>query len=266
MIKKIIASAVIALGLAASGSASAIVVNGVNFGTPGTTHLETTTLAETYVNAVGQTLTGYGVVNTVNGNPLYATTPGQYLYFVLNYTVSAFNVDAMGQGTVGFNAGTVNLYLNPFINLLNQSSAANLATIQGGNLWATLAGHTSAPTGTELFATGALTGAQLSFNGAGLLDIASGANGVFNFLNGNSIADGLGGFADIGVTTSGSNTQLNINDNTTGCTTGRAEVGQWCFQGSADLRGATVPEPGVLSLVGLGLLGMGAALRKRKSA
>jgi hypothetical protein len=261
MIKKIIASAVIALGLAASGSASAIVVNGVDFGTPGTTHLETTTLAETYVNAVGQTLTGYGVVNTVNGNPLYATTPGQYLYFVLNYTVQTFSPTA-----VTFNNGTVSLYLNPFRNLTNFSSASNLTAIQGGNLWATLTGHTSAPTMSELAASGALTGAQLSFTGAGLLDIASGANGVFDFLNGNSIADGLGGFADIGVTTSGSNVTLNRNDNTASCTTINPAVGDWCFQGSADLRGNTVPEPGVLSLVGLGLLGMGAALRKRKSA
>ncbi len=260
MIKNVIASAAIALGLAASGSASAVVIAGVDFANLGGSHLETTTLAETFVNQVGQTLTGYGVVNTVNGAASY-TANGNKLYFVLNYNVTAFN------GTsVTFDGGTVNIYLNPVLNLLTQSSATNLGIIQGGSLWATLKGHKSAPSNAELAASGTLTGAQLAFTGAGLLDIISGANGVFNYLNANSIADGLGGFADIGVTTSGSNTVLNAFDNTTGCTTGRAAAGQYCFQGSADLRGNTVPEPGILALVGLGLLGMGTTLRKRKSA
>lgn len=39
----------------------------------------------------------------------------------------------------------------------------------------------------------------------------------------------------------------------------------WLLSSNADIR-FNVPEPGVISLMGLGLLGMGAALRKRKSA
>lgn len=265
MIKNVIASAAIALGMAASGSASAVVIAGVDFGNLGSTHLETTTLAETFVDQVGQTLTGYGVVNTVNGTPFYGA--GKQLYFVLTYNVKTFSTTS-----ATFDGGIVKLYLNPFVNLLQQSSAANLGIIQGGNLWATLVGHTSAPSNAQLATGGTLIGQQLAFTGAGLLDIISGANGVFDFLNANTIADGLGGLADIGVTTSGSNGStiagnvLNPFDNTTGCTTGRAAAGQYCFAGSADLRGSTIPEPGILALVGLGLLGMGAALRKRKSA
>ena len=217
-------------------------------------------MAETLVTGPGQQLTGYGVVNTVNGDPTYGGS--NYLYFVLNYTVSSFTPTV-----VTFNHGTVNLFLHPFINLLNQSSSADISLIQSGTSWATLAGHDFNTPGVQLAASGALTGATLSFTGAGLLDVISGAPGVFNFLNTNNIGDNLGGFADIAVTTSGNNNVLNTHDNTTGCTTGRAVAGQFCFQGSADLRGSTnIPEPGIISLVGLGLLGMGAALRKRKSA
>lgn len=265
MFKKLIASAVISLGLAVSGTASAVIVNGVDFGNR-TTHLETTTLAETFVNGVGQTLTGYGQINTVNGNLSYAGA--NRLYFVLSYNVTEFNVNAFGVGNVAFDSGLVTLYLRSTFNTLDQSSADNIALIQAGSVWATLGGHASFPSGRELTANGALTGASLSFNGQGLLDVTSGANGVFEFLNANDIFDGLRGFADIAVTTSGANLPAGLNtfDNTTGCNNGTARPGQFCFSGSADLRGNTIPEPGVLGLVGLGLLGMGAALRKRKSA
>lgn len=259
MFKKLITSAVISLGLAVSGSASAVIVSGVDFGNLGNRHIETTTLAETFVNGVGQTLTGYGQVNTVNGNLLYAGA--NRLYFVLNYTVTSINAS-----NVAFDGGVVTLYLLPTFNLTGQSSAANIGLIQAGVTWATLAGHASSPSGSELTAGGVLSGANtLSFNGQGLLSVTSGANGVFDFLNANDILDGLGGVADISVTTSGNNAGLNQFDNTTGCANGQAVAGQFCFAGSADLRGNTIPEPGVLALVGLGLLGMGATLRKRKS-
>ena len=58
---KIITAAVAALGIAASAPASAIVVGGINFGALGdTVHIETATVAESFVNGVGQSLQGYG--------------------------------------------------------------------------------------------------------------------------------------------------------------------------------------------------------------
>lgn len=267
MKNNLIASAIVALGLAASGSASAIVVGGVNFGAQGlTNHLETTTLAETFVNGVGQTVRGYGQVNTVNGLLNYAGA--NRLYFTFSYNVNTFSPTA-----VTFNNGVVNVYLRSEIaNLLNQASdgvGGNIDLIDNGQLWAVFNGHNSDVVGEELKAVGVLTGADFNFLGAGLLDSVGGLAEVQAFFDSNAIADGLGGFADINLTTSGSNQTLNSNDNLAGCNApGAGQVGQWCVAGSAALAGPTeVPEPSVLSLLGLGLLGLGAStMRKRKAA
>ena len=266
MNKKIIASAIAALGLAASGSASAIVVGGVDFGVlgadPFNSHLDTTTVAETFINGNNQQLFGYGMVNTVNGNLNYGVG-GSRLYFVFDQYIS--NDYSFTQ--VDFSAGEIRIFLLPTtFNLLNQSSVANIALINAGTPWATLQGHGMNGTTDTLASNGQLTGASISFTGSGLADVVGGQADVVAFLDANTISDNAGGFADIGLTTSGNNLVLNPFDNTAGCQTGNAAVGQWCIAGSADLRGNTVPEPGVLALIGLGLLGMGASLRKRKSA
>ena len=274
MNKKLIASAIAGLGLMASGSASAIVVGGVDFGNPGTTHLETTTLAETFISGNNQQLQGYGQVNTVNGNLLYAGA--NRLYFVFDQYMSA----NYSPTSVDFTLGQVRVYLLPTFNLLSQASYnpdapinSNLEIIQAGSLWAVMNGHSFNGTPNTLASAGIFTGATVNFTGAGLLDVVGGGLAdVQAYLDSSSFSDGVGGFADVNIGTSGTNggpagAGLNRFDNTAGCGTGLAQAGQWCIAGSADLRGPTVvPEPGVLALVGLGLLGMGVSLRKRKAA
>ncbi len=268
MNKKLIASAIAGLGLIASGSASAITVGGVNFGNTGlVSHIETTTLAETIVNANGQQLYGYGVINTVNGLSGYAGT--NKLYFVFDNYIS----NDVSFSTADFSGGSVRVYLMPEVNLLDFSSETNFTSIDTGTPWLTLAGHTLFPanaTGPDtLRSTGAIVGAAISFTGSGLLDVVGGLGDVVAFLDSNTRPDGAGGFADILINTSGSNDVLNANDDTSACTQGGTpgtRATNWCVAGSADLRGATVvPEPGVLALLGMGILGMGISLRKRKS-
>jgi hypothetical protein len=250
-----------AAALLASGSASAIVVGGVDFGVAGQfNHIETTTLAETFINAPGQTLMGYGQVNTVNGNSNYAG--GDLLYFVFDYNVATFSPTA-----ANFNGGSATFYLGNLGNLLSQDSATNVANITSLGLWADFNGVSDA-SGYELQANGQLTGSSLSFTGAGLLEVAGGLADVVNFLDSDGIPNGVGGFADALVTTSANNLVLNGFDNTAGCQDGSATAGQWCLAGSADVRGQTnVPEPSTIALLGLGLLSFGAsAIRKKKSA
>ena len=266
MNRKIIASMLAAAGIAMSGAAQAtFVVGGVDFGSPGS-HLETTTIAETFVNGNGQHLQGYGVINTVNGSSSY-TSNGDKLFFTFDYTTTGFTPTA-----TGFVSGVVNVFKGANVNLLSQSSAANWALINGYSQWVRFTGHAGSSVvnpAYELFAQGTLTGQTLSFFGSGLLDVdlsgTFGLAGVAAALNGNDVPDFIGGNGDALITTSGNNFVLNTHDNTTGCRTGTATAGQWCIAGSADIRGTVLPEPGSLALAGLGLLGLGAARRRSSS-
>jgi hypothetical protein len=205
----------------------------------------------------------------VNSNPLYAAGTDR-LYFAFTYTSQNFSATS-----VEFTDGVLDIYYGAFRNLLAFSSAANMTYITGQTEWVRLLGHGNlgglATPSAEILATGTLSGAAQSFGGTGLLDVdttnAFGIAAVRSFLDSNGLFDALANPVDMRLNTSGDNSVLNVNDpKNAECKAGTAVAGDWCIQGSADLRGdLNVPEPASIALVGLALLGAGVAgSRKRK--
>lgn len=279
--KKILAALVAASGLALAIPASATIVGGIDFGIlggpPTNTHLDTSTLAQTFVNGNGQSATAYGVITSVNGDTSYCAANGTCgLFYVANYSGS----QNFSTSYVEFTSATFSVYYSPnasALNLLLQSSAANLAAITGLTPWLTLTGHNNlggvAAPNAVLNGGGTLTGATLSGDGFGLMDVNTAGPGiaaVIAYLNSNGVPDALGGRADMAITSSFNNFVLNAFDISSGaangCQNGSAAVGAWCYQGTANLRGSTtVPEPGGLALFAIALAGLGISVRSRKS-
>ena len=253
MKKHLITTLLALAGLGMAQSASAIIAGGVDFGANATQHLETSTIAETFITDNGQELFGYGQINTVNGNIFYGTNPNTRLYFVFDQYISQNFVNPGAE----FSGGEIRVYLAPnTVNLLLQDSPTNFALIETWTPWVKLVGHDLDGAGASL-ATLIATGPNNDFTGSGDLDVVHGWGiaEVEALLDSNGI---IPTGADIGFTSSGDVAVNNTNDV---CT---FQAGQWCIEGSADLRGVlAVPEPGTLALLGISMLGLAGARRRK---
>ncbi|MGH8117780.1 MAG: PEP-CTERM sorting domain-containing protein [Burkholderiales bacterium] len=242
-----------ALALGASGAALAtpVTVDGVTWDTanPLNFQINTLNMRETAVTATGQTLTGYGQVGSINGNNNFCS--GCDLTFTYTYTLS--NITG---NQVVFDKGSINFFVS------NSPSSFNVqqpdtATI--GTPWLTLTGHT-APATTfaavgQLYGTivGSLSNPTQGSNGFGYLDVSGGPAATYldMYQNVNPIthAIGPGNF--------GFNSSF-LFDGTNICGSLTSGGTSMCFPigGTAELYGRlpkTVPEPGEIGLMGLGL-------------
>lgn len=266
----------IALSLSAA-SASALNIGGIEI-TPGF-HVEFGSVYENLVNQVGQELTGYGEVLQINGSQGFCNAGA---FCELTYQFGGFILEEIVPGVGGpdgfiFSGGWINFYVgtnaaldfNPFT---SNSIANDIAEATDGVLWLTLAGHSqtvvsndqfNGKTGT-LFADVNQFGANnLSGQGRGFLDVD-----LTGLANGNTA--GPGALANNNLDTNnlqdaqGLPTDFLLGSSFN--TTNPPYVGGPPVSGTAEIKGNAIPEPGTLTLLGLGLLGLGAFTRRKAKA
>jgi len=211
---------------------------------------------------VGQELSGYGKVDSINSLPVGDLCGGDC---ELTYRFTDYVVTSQSTTGITFSGGKVEVFLgsgatkdfsttNP-----GSSSADDLAEATNGTLWLTLVGHPIDAAGNTFHALGQDIGTTTPTGfSTGLLDVDAAGGGTANgFFNSNGIAASFGGPADFQF--GASFTALNP--------TYPAECpgGAACLRGSADFTTVAVPEPETYALMlsALGLIGYVVHRRRR---
>lgn len=221
---------------------------------------------ENVVSAVGQTLSGYGEVDSINGQAVGSLCAN----CELTYRFTDYVVTSISATDIKFTGGIVNFYLgfganNDFNAFTSGSSAADIAAATNGNLFLTLTGHAIDAAGNTFAGTGVNIGsATPSGTGSGLADVDMTTGGIANsFFNTNAVPALFGGGnADFLLTSSFSGL---FPPHPAECSQGQ---GPSCLSGSADFRGnlAPVPEPETYALMLAGLAVIASVARRRKVA
>lgn len=211
---------------------------------------------ESAVQNVGDVLTGYGLVGSVNGDPMQTSfCPGCQLTFTFQYTVSSIDTSGSNPKVV-FDLGTINFYRDDSqsFSVLNPDSAGI------GTLWLSLGGHAAPYAGFsttgELYSTivGPVSTPTSGSSGFGLLDVTGGLAAYFTDTNAQT--DG----ADFELDSSFQFQDAGICGSNGTC---------YPISGTGQLIGKSlqVPEPGAAGILGLGLAFLGLfAWRRNKEA
>lgn len=237
-----------AMLMASQAIADPITVDGIQFESGAVFHAAE--LYENAVSATGDELKGYGRVDSINSNLDYCAGGANC---ELTFTFGGYTVNSIGGATAAFEGGQIMFYADSAADF----DASDRATAKNGALFLSTTGHDyqdtdSGATGT-LLATGSnLASDQAQGNGVGYLDVTGGD--AAQYFDTDTFEDFLGGTTDIQFNSTFS---PNACDNTT-------TSQPICGTGNMKSVAEAVPEPGALGLMGLGLLGLGFGVRRRR--
>lgn len=253
LMKKLMVGAALATSIATTASASMINVGGVQWDPDSVIDFSAASVTMwQFIDPSSKEVSGFGVITTINGSSGFC--PSCQLTFQYNGFKPILGPGGSGglPGGVGsainYTDGNVNVYVHSGAPLfdVNDPFSMNLANTAAGSLWLGLTGHHIG--GSSL--TGSVTASGLS--GIGQLDVKAGAAG--GLARGNFDTDSQADGADMAFSTSFT---------TFLPSPGHPVSEKLTALGTGNFYANTVPEPGSLALLGLGLLGAAVARRRK---
>ncbi len=204
---------------------------------------------ENSVAAPGDELMGFGRIDAINQNRNYCSH-GPATSCELTYTFGGYTATDVTPQYATFTGGTVRFYADTSPNY----SGFDRSTATDGDLFLVTTGHTYKDTTTghtgTLIASGTnLTTDQAQGDGHGYLDV-TGGDAMHN-LDTDTFSDFMGGTTDI---------QFDSTFSPNAC----AGTTDQPICGSVSAKAQAVPEPSTLGMMGLGLVGLGFAVRRRR--